>query len=361
MRRARRGGRRRARARRRSPVRSPGAPTRRSSRATAATSPATAPLFLVLLIAAFAAYLLALHVLRRTPPAHARRDRARCGDPARPARRAAPALHRRVDVLVVRLDRRPRATATRTPIRRRTSRTTRRSTTWAAPGSDTTTVYGPAFTAASEPLAVVAGDSDAVAAWSYKALAAAAALARPRCSPGGSPAAARSRSRSSAGTRSSPSISRAAATTTRWVGALILAAWRSRRPAALRPAVPSGSWRSRSSGFRLSSSRSARSSRARAGGRRASAGSSARRRGSRSAPRVLYGGAWPLAIFPLAGNAALETSYAIPHRLEQLGAAATTSRSGLRSRRSSSGSPVLARDAARGPRAARRSPPASCS
>jgi hypothetical protein len=34
---------------------------------------------------------------------------------------------------------------------------------------------------------------------------------------------------------------------------------------------------------------------------------------------VLYGGAWPLAIFPLAGNAALETSYAIPHRLEQLG------------------------------------------
>ena len=34
---------------------------------------------------------------------------------------------------------------------------------------------------------------------------------------------------------------------------------------------------------------------------------------------VLYGLAWPLAIFPLVGNAALETSYAIPHRLEQLG------------------------------------------
>ena len=34
---------------------------------------------------------------------------------------------------------------------------------------------------------------------------------------------------------------------------------------------------------------------------------------------VLYGGAWPLAIVPLVGNAALETSYAIPHRLEQLG------------------------------------------
>jgi hypothetical protein len=34
---------------------------------------------------------------------------------------------------------------------------------------------------------------------------------------------------------------------------------------------------------------------------------------------VLYGPSWPLAIFPLAGNAALETSYAFPHRLEQLG------------------------------------------
>ena len=41
---------------------------------------------------------------------------------------------------------------------------------------DTTTVYGPAFTLASEPLAVVAGDSHGVAAWTYKALAAAAAL-----------------------------------------------------------------------------------------------------------------------------------------------------------------------------------------
>ena len=42
---------------------------------------------------------------------------------------------------------------------------------------DTTTVYGPVFTIASEPLAVVAADSDDVAAWTYKALAAAAALA----------------------------------------------------------------------------------------------------------------------------------------------------------------------------------------
>jgi len=35
-----------------------------------------------------------------------------------------------------------------------------------------------------------------------------------------------------------------------------------------------------------------------------------------------YGAAWPLAVFPLAENAALETSYALPQRLEQLGAPA---------------------------------------
>ena len=51
-------------------------------------------------------------------------------------------------------------------------RPTRRSRTWGAPGVDTTSVYGPAFTIASEPLALVAGDSDDVAAWTYKALAA---------------------------------------------------------------------------------------------------------------------------------------------------------------------------------------------
>jgi hypothetical protein len=38
-----------------------------------------------------------------------------------------------------------------------------------------------------------------------------------------------------------------------------------------------------------------------------------------AAATIAYGLQWPLAIFPLAGNAALETSYAIPHRLEQLG------------------------------------------
>ena len=42
--------------------------------------------------------------------------------------------------------------------------------------NDTTTVYGPAFTLLSEPLARVSGDSSEVAAWLYKGLAAAAIL-----------------------------------------------------------------------------------------------------------------------------------------------------------------------------------------
>jgi hypothetical protein len=41
---------------------------------------------------------------------------------------------------------------------------------------DTTSVYGPAFTLASEPIALAAGESEDAAAWLYKALAAAAVL-----------------------------------------------------------------------------------------------------------------------------------------------------------------------------------------
>lgn len=42
---------------------------------------------------------------------------------------------------------------------------------------DATSVYGPAFTLASEPIALAAGDSEDAAAWSYKGLGAAAVLA----------------------------------------------------------------------------------------------------------------------------------------------------------------------------------------
>ena len=226
---------------------------------------------------------------------------------------------------------------------------------------DTTTVYGPAFTAASEPLAVAAGDSDAVAAWSYKALAAAAALAAALL------AGRLARRRAFAialvgwnpilavhlaggghndalGRRVDPGRARALGVTprTRPAGSLwVLAIAVKWVPVAL-----------------------PRAARARvAGDRPAARRPRARRRGSRrsrSARRCSTGGAWPLAIFPLVGNAALETSYAIPHRLEQLGAAGRPSRS--RSRRGARGRPRLARARARlagAPGSA--SPPASCS
>ena len=127
-----------------------------------------------LLVAAFAAYSSALLALRRAR----RRPRRR-----RPRRARSSS------------SRSPRRSSSR-PTRGRTGRTVDRSRGGGNPyvdapqelpanpalpwmGSDwrdTTTVYGPAFTLASEPLAVVAGDSHDVAAWTYKALAAAAAL-----------------------------------------------------------------------------------------------------------------------------------------------------------------------------------------
>ena len=131
-----------------------------------------APLFLALLIAAFAAYLAALLLIRRTTPST-----------------------RAVIVLAAAIQLVPLAA----PLLLSTDAWTYWSYGWigargdanpytdapeefpdnpALPymGSDwldTTSVYGPVFTIASEPLAVVAGDSDAVAAWTYKALAAA--------------------------------------------------------------------------------------------------------------------------------------------------------------------------------------------
>ena len=166
----------------------------------------------------------------------------------------------------------------------------------------TTTVYGPAFTLASEPLAVVAGDSDAVAAWSYKALAAAAALAAALLA--GRLARRRAFAIALVGWNPILAVHLAGGGhNDAWVGALILAALAlsaSRRAAGRWRR--SGSWRSRSSGCRSSSSRSARSSRGRAGrpqGVRGLVGAAA---GIALGATVLYGGAWPLAIFPLVGQ-----------------------------------------------------------
>ena len=195
------------------PARSPGGPTRRSSLGTAATSPAPRRSSSSLLIAAFAAYLARAPRAPAHAPRHPRRDRARRRDPARAARRAAPALDRRVDVLVVRLDRSPQR---RQPVLRpagglpgqpgdrlhgerlarhddRLRAGVHRSPRSRSPSSPATpTPSPPGRTRRSPPLP----------------------RSRRRCSPGGSPGAARSRSRSSAGTRSSPCTSPAAGTTT---------------------------------------------------------------------------------------------------------------------------------------------------
>ena len=86
--------------------------------------------------------------------------RARRRDPARPARRAAPPLDRCLDVLGVRLDRtigdgNPYADPPeRLPGQPAPSRV------MGADWRDTTSVYGPAFTLVSQPVAALAGDSE---------------------------------------------------------------------------------------------------------------------------------------------------------------------------------------------------------
>ena len=140
------------------------------------------------------------------------RGRARRRDPARPARGAAPALDRRVDVLVVRLDR-LEAAGTRTATRRRLPAEPRaplHGQRLARHERPSTALRSPSPPSHSPSLA---GGSDEVAAWTYKALAAAASLGAALLA--GRLARRRgSRRRSSAGTPSSPSISPAAGTTT---------------------------------------------------------------------------------------------------------------------------------------------------
>jgi hypothetical protein len=183
---------------------------------------------------------------------------------------------------------------------------------------DTTTVYGPVFTFASEPLAVVAGDSHGVAAWTYKALAATAGLGAALLAG----RLARRREPAIAFVGWNPILAvhlAGGGHNDAWVGALILAAL-----------ALSASSRLRGEGalwvlaifvkwvpllFLALHSLAARTTRRRAS--YASIGATALL--VAAAATVAYGLEWPLAIFPLAGNAALETSYALPHRLEQLG------------------------------------------
>ena len=277
----------------------------------------TAPLFLALLIAAFAVYLVALHALRRTPP----------------STRAVIALAAAIQLV-------PLAA----PLLLSTDAWTYWSYGWIGARSDgnpysdppadfpdnpaidymgsawlgTTTVYGPAFTAASEPLAVAAGDSDAVAAWSYKALAAAAALAAALLA--GRLARRRAFAIALVGWNPILAVHLAGGGhNDGWVGALILAALalsatrRNEAGGILWVLAIAVKWiPALFLGLRSLESRAT----GRPHGVRGLVGAAA---GITIGATVLYGGAWPLAIFPLVGNAALETSYAIPHRLEQLG------------------------------------------
>jgi hypothetical protein len=277
----------------------------------------TAPLFLALLIAAFALYALALLLIRRTPPSL-----------------------RAVIILAAAIQLVPLAA----PLLLSTDAWTYWSYGWigshgsgnpyadppqefpdspALPymGSDwldTTSVYGPAFTAASEPLAVVAGDSENIAAWTYKTLAAAAALGAALLA--GRIARRKALAIALVGWNPVLAVHLAGGGhNDAWVGALILAAL-----------ALSGSRRAESGGVLWIAAIAVkwvpilflalRSIESRAATRplatRGLVGAAAV---VALGATVLYGGAWPLAIFPLAGNAALETSYAIPHRLEQLG------------------------------------------
>jgi len=183
---------------------------------------------------------------------------------------------------------------------------------------DTTSVYGPAFTLASEPLAAVAGDSDAVAAWTYKTLAAGAAFAAALLA--GRLARRRAFAIALVGWNPLLAVHLAGGGhNDAWVGALILAALAlsaSRRlqgAGALWVLVIFVKWVPIL--FLALRAVEARAT-GRPTGHRGFAISVAT---VVLAASVLYGGAWPFAILPLAGNATLETSYAIPHRLEQIG------------------------------------------
>lgn len=183
---------------------------------------------------------------------------------------------------------------------------------------DTTTVYGPAFTLASEPVALVVGSSADAAAWAYKALAGAAvvvaAVLAGRLS--------RRRSLAVAFVGWNPVLAvhlAGGGHNDALLGALLMAAL-----------ALSASRRLETAGAMWALAvlvkwvpllfLGLRAVEARAIGRRA-----AHRGFALTFAVVLalgtwrYGLHWLGAAVPLAGNVARETSYAIPHRLEQLG------------------------------------------
>ena len=187
---------------------------------------------------------------------------------------------------------------------------------------DKTSVYGPAFTLASEPLARAAGSSREPPAWEYKVLAALAALgAHGLCRVG-----ARRRALAAAFVGWNPLLAihlAGGGHNDAWVGLLVLGALAlgGRSDGRTRP-VCSGRSRLPSSGCRSCFSRCGC-------WRPAGAVSASVRPGSRLTAIVVagvatwrYGWRWLGALAPLADNARLETRYALPHRLQSAGAPA---------------------------------------
>jgi alpha-1,6-mannosyltransferase len=183
---------------------------------------------------------------------------------------------------------------------------------------DTTSVYGPAFTLASEPLARAAGASEDAAAWIYKSLAALAMLV----ATGLAVRLARDKAFACAFAGWNPVVALHAAGgghNDAWLAALVLGA-----------IALAASGRGRAAGAAWAAAvlvkwvpvlfLPLRLLEARATGRRIGHGGFA-------AGVILiaalatwrYGLEWFKAFGPLAANAAEETSYAIPHRLQEVG------------------------------------------
>ena len=183
---------------------------------------------------------------------------------------------------------------------------------------DTTSVYGPAFTLASEPIAAVAGSSADVAAWLFKALAAlsavAAALLAARLSP--------RRSLAVAFVGWNPVLAvhlAGGGHNDAWLGALLLAALALSASRHLQAAGAAWALAVLVKWVPLLFL-ALRAIEGRSTGRRtAHLGFAVTFAAVVALGTWRYGLDWPLAVVPLAGNAALETSYALPHRLEQAG------------------------------------------
>jgi hypothetical protein len=183
---------------------------------------------------------------------------------------------------------------------------------------DTTSVYGPMFTLASEPVAAAVGDSTDAAAWTYKALAGVAAVAAALLAA----RVARQRALAAAFVGWNPLLAvhlAGGGHNDAWLGALLAAAL---ALAAARRAQAAGAvWALATAVkwvplvfFALAVVQ------ARARGKPAGlAGFACSALVIAGAATWAYGLGWLEAVAPLLQNAELETSYALPNRLEQAG------------------------------------------